>query len=199
MDSYVLTLFDDAGHPIPVPAIQGVGIKDIRLKKEGENKDIYEVVLDDNRTYEFVVEHGKSPVIEIIEYPDGIYPSTTRAVSVRIKGYGDPYYKEFVIRDGTSVTVERVSESTIDGGTNTVTFSDGKKLYVKNGSKGNAGITPHIGENGNWFIGSTDTGVPASGGRSLPEYTEADEGKFMRIINGTPVWSTVINGEEVRF
>ncbi len=33
----------------------------------------------------------------------------------------------------------------------------------------------------------------------LPEYTEADEGKFMRIINGAPVWSAVINGEEVKF
>lgn len=33
----------------------------------------------------------------------------------------------------------------------------------------------------------------------LPEHTAADEGKFMRIINGAPVWSTVINGEEVKF
>ena len=30
--------------------------------------------------------------------------------------------------------------------------------------KGEPGITPHIGQNGNWFIGDTDTGVPASGG-----------------------------------
>ena len=40
--------------------------------------------------------------------------------------------------DGTSVTVKSVSESTIDGGSNVVTFSDGKTLTVKNGSKGNA-------------------------------------------------------------
>lgn len=25
------------------------------------------------------------------------------------------------------------------------------------------GITPHIGENGNWFLGDTDTGVKAKG------------------------------------
>lgn len=31
------------------------------------------------------------------------------------------------------------------------------------GDKGNDGITPHIGENGNWFIGDTDTGAKASG------------------------------------
>ena len=29
--------------------------------------------------------------------------------------------------------------------------------------KGKNGITPHIGKNGNWFIGAEDTGVPAGG------------------------------------
>lgn len=37
------------------------------------------------------------------------------------------------------------------------------------------------------------------GGGGLPEYTEADEGKFLRIVDEKPVWSTVINGEEVKF
>ena len=41
--------------------------------------------------------------------------------------------------DGTSVTVSAVSESTADGGQNIVTFSDGKTLTVKNGSKGSQG------------------------------------------------------------
>ena len=31
------------------------------------------------------------------------------------------------------------------------------------GPQGPAGTTPHIGENGNWWIGDTDTGVSASG------------------------------------
>ena len=31
------------------------------------------------------------------------------------------------------------------------------------GDKGADGITPHIGENGNWYIGSTDTGKPSRG------------------------------------
>ena len=42
-------------------------------------------------------------------------------------------------KDGTSVTVKSVSESTADGGSNVVTFSDGKTLSVKNGSKGSTG------------------------------------------------------------
>lgn len=48
-------------------------------------------------------------------------------------------------KDGTSVTVKSVSESAADGGSNVVTFSDGKTLTVKNGSKGDkgdAGYTP---------------------------------------------------------
>ena len=41
--------------------------------------------------------------------------------------------------NGASVTVSSVSESTEDGGNNVVTFSDGKTLSVKNGSKGSQG------------------------------------------------------------
>lgn len=33
-----------------------------------------------------------------------------------------------------------------------------------------AGITPHIGENGNWFIGDEDTGVNAGGSSSAASY-----------------------------
>ena len=47
-------------------------------------------------------------------------------------------------KDGTSVTVSNVSESTADGGNNIVTFSDGKTLTVKNGSKGSKGDTGEV-------------------------------------------------------
>lgn len=39
-------------------------------------------------------------------------------------------------KDGAPVTVKSVSESAADGGSNVVTFSDGKTLTVKNGSRG---------------------------------------------------------------
>ena len=45
-------------------------------------------------------------------------------------------------KDGTSVTVHSVRESTVDGSNNLVIFSDGKILTVKNGSKGDPGKTP---------------------------------------------------------
>lgn len=34
----------------------------------------------------------------------------------------------------------------------------------KSGAPGNNGITPTVGENGNWYIGDTDTGKPSRGG-----------------------------------
>ena len=45
-------------------------------------------------------------------------------------------------KDGTSVTVKSVSESTADGGSNVVTFSDGKTITIKNGKAGTPGKTP---------------------------------------------------------
>lgn len=36
------------------------------------------------------------------------------------------------------------------------------------GTKGDSGITPHIGDNGNWYIGTTDTGISAKGVKGDP-------------------------------
>ncbi|WP_373723542.1 hypothetical protein [Bacteroides heparinolyticus] len=40
--------------------------------------------------------------------------------------------------------------------------------YYLTGATGENGQTPHIGENGNWWIGKTDTGVPARGKDGKP-------------------------------
>lgn len=50
--------------------------------------------------------------------------------------------------DGTSVTVSKVTESTADGGSNVVEFSDGKTVTIKNGSKGSDGATGPQGPQG---------------------------------------------------
>jgi hypothetical protein len=59
-------------------------------------------------------------------------------------------------KDGTSVTVTNVSTSTADGGSNVVTFSDGKTLTVKNGSKGSKGDKGEDGEDGEDYILTDD-------------------------------------------
>ena len=41
--------------------------------------------------------------------------------------------------DGTSVAVESISESTLDGGENTIVFTDNKSITIKNGTKGSKG------------------------------------------------------------
>lgn len=58
-------------------------------------------------------------------------------------------------KDGTSVTVKSVSESTADGGSNVVTFSDGKTVTIKNGSKGGTGSTGATGPRGTGLLAVT--------------------------------------------
>lgn len=43
------------------------------------------------------------------------------------------------------------------------------------GDKGANGITPHIGDNGNWYLGSTDTGKPSRGDPG-PQGPKGDKG-----------------------
>lgn len=77
-------------------------------------------------------------------------------------------------KDGTSVTVKSVSESSADGGSNIVTFSDGKTLTVKNGSKGSKGDKGDTGAKGDQGIQGEkgdkgdkgDTGAAGSNGTS---------------------------------
>ena len=65
-------------------------------------------------------------------------------------------------KDGTSVTVKSVSTSSADGGSNVVTFSDGKTLTVKNGSKGSTGETGPQGPAGSNGTSATITSASAT-------------------------------------
>lgn len=66
-------------------------------------------------------------------------------------------------KDGTSVTVQSVSESAEDGGSNVITFSNGSKVTIKNGSKGSTGSQGPKGDKG-------DTGATG------PEGPKGDQG-----------------------
>lgn len=85
-------------------------------------------------------------------------------------------------KDGTSVTVKSVSESTEDGGSNVVTFSDGKALTVKNGGKGGTGATGATGPAGPKPVKGVDYFDPAD-----------QEAIVQQVIAalGTPVFGTV--------
>lgn len=67
---------------------------------------------------------------------------------------------------GASCEIKSIEPA--EGGNNVVfewQYADGSKgektLFVRNGTNGQDGNTPTIGENGHWFIGGVDTGVLA--------------------------------------
>lgn len=84
---------------------------------------------------------------------------------------------ETTARDNLVAAVNEVAQSVgdasitmrVDGGFIQYSTDNGKtwvNLIAEadlKGDKGADGITPHIGENGNWYIGSTDTGNPSRG------------------------------------
>jgi hypothetical protein len=78
-------------------------------------------------------------------------------------------------KDGTSVTVSNVSESTADGGSNVVTFSDGKKVTIKNGSKGSNGAKGDTGASGVGIKSVVQTTTSsADGGSNVITVTKTD-------------------------
>ena len=67
--------------------------------------------------------------------------------------------------DGSSKTEEskqyQIYKLAVDAGATDLSYEDW--IVSIKGAKGNDGVTPHIGNNGNWWIGTTDTGVKAQG------------------------------------
>lgn len=74
-------------------------------------------------------------------------------------------------------------------GTNGKDGADGKP-----GAAGADGVTPHIGDNGNWYIGSTDTGQPSRGAAGAKGDTGADE---KTPVKGTDYWTAADKQEIV--
>lgn len=76
-------------------------------------------------------------------------------------------------------------------------------IIALEGTAGDGGVTPHIGDNGNWYIGSTDTGKPSRGATGAPgkdgagmDITGATVGQIAKIAavdaSGVPTaWEAV--------
>ena len=70
-------------------------------------------------------------------------------------------------KDGTGIeSITYKGEDESGGNIYTVLLTDGTS-YDITAPKGAAGITPHIGDNGNWYLGKTDTGKPSRGEAGL--------------------------------
>lgn len=104
---------------------------------------------------------------------------------------GDPGSPGSAGKDGSSVTVESVSESSADGGSNVVTFSDGKTVTIKNGSKGSTGATGSPGSAGADGVGvasvAQTTTSTADGGTNVVTVT---------LTNGQKATFNVKNGSK---
>ena len=70
----------------------------------------------------------------------------------------------------------------------------------KDGTAGADGITPHIGDNGNWYIGSTNTGKPSRGatGATGPQGPKGETGTDGKTpVKGTDYWTAADKQEIV--
>ena len=124
----------------------GRGIKSVaRTSGNGSagTTDTYTITYTDNTTSTFSVYNGKNGA----DGKDGTNGTNGK--------------------DGTSVTVANVSESTASGGSNVVTFSDGKTVTITNGKDGVNGTN---GTNGKTPVKGTDY------------YTDADKAEFSSYI-----------------
>ena len=162
---YTLTITFDNGTSYTTPSIRGAAGKDGAAGtagKDGSNgKDGISAthrwdgttltVTSASGTSSADLKGDKGDKGDSIKGDDGISPmvDVSKSGKVTTISITDKYgTKTATINDGadgsngsngTSVTVKSVSESTADGGSNVVTFSDGKTLTVKNGSKGSKG------------------------------------------------------------
>lgn len=88
--------------------------------------------------------------------------------------------------NGTSVTVSNVTTSTADGGNNVVTFSDGKTVTIKNGSKGSAGKDGTNGSDGK-------DGVDGQRGFSILKVTTAPSSYTTATGGFTPTYRIALS------
>ncbi len=144
----------------------------ISINKTGtsNNVDTYTITFSDNKTTTFTVTNGsdgndgKDFTIKKVEKT-----GTTGLIDTYTITFSNDTTTSFTItngKDGEIVTIDNIAKTqTIDlVDTYTVTYTDGNSFSftVTNGKDGEPGLTPHIGENGNWWIGDEDTNVPAS-------------------------------------
>ena len=97
------------------------------------------------------------------ETDTGVAANGTSGVSMTT-GHGDPNGDNSDPNNPIAAKEGNVGDTYVDLDTGTVYVKDENGWQVDpNGAAGIHGTTPHIGDNGNWWIGDTDTGVSATG------------------------------------
>ena len=128
----------------------------VTIKQNGEN-----LTPDDNRIVDLgtVLTGGEQTSTSSADGGSNVYTfsnGSTITVKNGSKGsQGNPGKDETNGTNGTSVTVASVSESDTDGGNNTITFSDGTSIIIKNGTKGAKGDKGDAGTNATTTVVAT--------------------------------------------
>lgn len=128
----------------------------VTIKQNGEN-----LTPDDNRIVDLgtVLTGGEQTSTSSADGGSNVYTfsnGSTIAVKNGSKGsQGNPGKDGTNGTNGTSVTVASVSESDTDGGNNTITFSDGTSIIIKNGTKGAKGDKGDAGTNATTTVVAT--------------------------------------------
>ena len=134
--------------------------------------------------------------VELTKQTDGSYLSDLSAADI-MAAYKDHktvhcYHNKMILPLIRSVVNDAVFGGIYDGQIHTVTVASNRVATVTviplSSGGGSDGITPHIGANGNWWIGEEDTGVSAgvtdeqiSG--AVEEYME--DNPLVKTVNGT--------------
>lgn len=128
----------------------------VTIKQNGEN-----LTPDDNRIVDLgtVLTGGEQTSTSSADGGSNVYTfsnGSTITVKNGSKGsQGSPGKDGTNGTNGTSVTVASVSESDTDGGNNTITFSDGTSIIIKNGTKGAKGDKGDAGTNATTTVVAT--------------------------------------------
>lgn len=184
----VLYIKDRDGKFVPVRTIRGEpgrGIKSIeRTSGNGSpgTTDIYTITYTDGTDTKFTVYNGA----------DGVGGESGTGGTGEDGGYYTPVVSQV---DANTMKVSFVASKAGMAAIaeHIITLPSGED--GEDGQDGSDGITPHIGANGNWFVGNTDTGKPSRGenGTDGKDGTNGTNGKTP--VKGTDYWTEADKAE----
>lgn len=162
----------------------GTGIESITYKGEDESGgNMYTVLLTDGTSYDITAPKGAKGD----KGDAGGKGDTGKAATIQVGN----------VTTGAAGTPANVSNvGTDESAVFNFTIPRGDK--GADGAAGADGVTPHIGDNGNWYIGNTDTGKPSRGETGLqgpvgpvgprgPQGEKGADGKTP--VKGTDYWT----------
>lgn len=157
--SYIMLTKVEESYELPIKSvITKTGKLDMQLVIT-EGTDDEEIPIFKSNTFYVIVNPSINAEIE----EDEEYPQWIDVASEKLNELDSAIEEASnlnieVSKSGTATTITLTDK---DGETSSVSILDGAKGDT--GSAGSDGITPTIGNNGNWYLGETDTGKPSRG------------------------------------